>query len=83
MVASLFAEETRIRWVQTHTRAEALYMRIREVVNEGVEAAEEKLGRVLEILSGGYDEAGEKVKEESKKGQEKAAQGGRKTQEEL
>ncbi|CAL1698317.1 unnamed protein product [Somion occarium] len=39
-------QEVRIRWVQTTTRAEALFATIREVITSGVEAAEEKLGTV-------------------------------------
>ncbi|KAJ7146117.1 hypothetical protein C8R44DRAFT_590354, partial [Mycena epipterygia] len=51
-------QETRIRWVQTQTTFE----RIREIVNSGVEATEEKLARVLEMLTG----EGEKAKNEAK-----------------
>jgi hypothetical protein len=52
------AEETRIRWVQTQTTFE----RLRDFVNSGVEATEETLGRVMEMLTG----EGEKAKNEAK-----------------
>lgn len=42
------AEETRIRWVQTSTRAENIFSRLKGIVNSSVEAAEEKVARVLE-----------------------------------
>ncbi|KAH7927196.1 hypothetical protein BV22DRAFT_1111238 [Leucogyrophana mollusca] len=45
-------QETRIRWVQTSNRAETIFAKLKEIVNGGVEAAEEKLARVLEVLSG-------------------------------
>ncbi|KAL6302616.1 hypothetical protein BKA93DRAFT_391671 [Sparassis latifolia] len=57
-------QETRIRYVQASTGAEALFARVREVINGGVEVAEEQLGKVLEILTGGVERAGEKAKEE-------------------
>ncbi|KAJ7293214.1 hypothetical protein C8J57DRAFT_1490665 [Mycena rebaudengoi] len=56
------AEETRIRWVQATTTFE----RIREIVNSNVEAAEEKLRRVIEIVMG----EGDKAKAAAKKGKE-------------
>ncbi|KAF7297330.1 hypothetical protein MIND_00966300 [Mycena indigotica] len=51
-------QETRIRWVQTMTTFE----RIREIVNSGIGAAEDKLSSVLEILKG----EGEKTKDDLK-----------------
>ncbi|KAJ7796624.1 hypothetical protein B0H13DRAFT_2169567 [Mycena leptocephala] len=51
-------QETRIRWVQTQTTFE----RLRDFVNSGVEATEETLGRVMEMLTG----EGEKAKNEAK-----------------
>ncbi|CAL1698316.1 unnamed protein product [Somion occarium] len=50
-------QEVRIRWVQTTTRAEALFATIREVITSGVEAAEEKLGTILDILTGHVESA--------------------------
>ncbi|KAJ6630109.1 hypothetical protein B0H10DRAFT_1985029 [Mycena sp. CBHHK59/15] len=54
--------ETRIRWVQATTT----FDRIKEIVNSGVEAAEEKVARVMDVLMG----EGEKAKGEAKKGKE-------------
>lgn len=42
----LCIEEVRIRYVQSTSRAEALYNKIRDAVMEGVEVAEEKIGDV-------------------------------------
>ncbi|KIJ60409.1 hypothetical protein HYDPIDRAFT_98746 [Hydnomerulius pinastri MD-312] len=42
-------QETRIRWVQASSRAETIFAKLKEIVNSGVEAAEEKLARVLEV----------------------------------
>jgi len=67
-------QEVRIRWVQTTSTAESMYLRIREVINNGVGAVEEKLSQVLHILTGtkeeakakgqkGYHDAKAKVKE--------------------
>lgn len=52
-----FIEEVRIRYVQSKSSAQALFNKIRDTVNSGVEAAEETIGKVLEILSGTYDDA--------------------------
>ncbi|KAH0834054.1 hypothetical protein J3R83DRAFT_11338 [Lanmaoa asiatica] len=46
------AEETRIRWVQTSTRAETIFARLQEIINSSVEVGEEKVARILEVLSG-------------------------------
>ncbi|KAJ7241245.1 hypothetical protein C8J57DRAFT_1369465 [Mycena rebaudengoi] len=62
-------QETRIRWVQATTTFE----RIREIVNSNVEAAEEKLRRVVEIVMGEGDKAkaeGAKATAAAKKGKE-------------
>ncbi|KAF8841832.1 hypothetical protein BDN67DRAFT_966507 [Paxillus ammoniavirescens] len=45
-------QETRIRWVQASNRAETIFSKLKEIVNSSVEVAEEKLARVLEVLSG-------------------------------
>jgi len=50
-------QEVRIRYVQSKSSAQALFNKIRDTVNSGVEAAEETIGKVLEILSGTYDDA--------------------------
>jgi len=57
-------QETRIRWVQATTTFE----RIREIVNSGIGAAEDKLLRVYEILKG----EGEKTKGDLKADANKA-----------
>ena len=46
---NLYAEETRIRWVQTTNRAETIFARLRDIINSSVEAAEEKVARILEV----------------------------------
>lgn len=43
------AEEVRIRYVQTTTRAESLLHKIRDTILEGVEVAEEKIGTVSRL----------------------------------
>ncbi|KZV93874.1 hypothetical protein EXIGLDRAFT_716624 [Exidia glandulosa HHB12029] len=50
--------ETRIRWVQTQWASESLYRRIKDTITGGVETAEEKLGKVLEILGGAKHDVG-------------------------
>ena len=45
-------EETRIRWVQTQNSAEALFTKIKEVVNSGAYRAEEALHRLFSLLIG-------------------------------
>lgn len=48
---NVYAEETRIRWVQTTTRTETVLARLKEIINSSVEAVEEKVARVLEVRS--------------------------------
>ena len=48
-------EETRIRWIQTQNSAEALFTKIKEVVNSGVYRAEEALHRLVSLLTGGWE----------------------------
>jgi hypothetical protein len=48
-------QEVRIRYVQSANSAQTLFNNIREVLNSGVEAAEEKISQILELLSGSYD----------------------------
>lgn len=54
-------QETRIRWVQTQTRAEALLAKIQELVNDSVYKTEDVLSRVLSVLSGGWVEVRDRV----------------------
>ncbi|EPQ55816.1 hypothetical protein GLOTRDRAFT_138588 [Gloeophyllum trabeum ATCC 11539] len=60
-------QEVRIRWVQTQTKTEALYIKLRSLLASGVYIAEEKLGQALDILSGHAEEskryAGDKYEE--------------------
>lgn len=46
---TVYAEETRIRWVQTTTWAENIFSRLKEIINNSVEAAEDKIARILEV----------------------------------
>jgi hypothetical protein len=56
-------EETRVRWVQAHTRAEAAFLKVREIVNEGVGKAEDALHHIVSLVTDkdklfhSYDEA--------------------------
>jgi hypothetical protein len=50
-------QETRIRYVQTTTSAQALLNRIRDLINSGVELTEEKIHQVVGLLTGTYEEA--------------------------
>jgi hypothetical protein len=56
-------DEVRIRYVQTPNSAQALFNKIRDTVNSGVEAVEEKIFRVLELLSGSGDNVKHDVKD--------------------
>ncbi|KAJ7607405.1 hypothetical protein FB45DRAFT_430572 [Roridomyces roridus] len=59
-------QETRIRWVQAQTTFE----RIKEIVNSGVEATEEKLSKVYEMLTGEGEKAKKKTEKAAAKGKE-------------
>ena len=52
----VFTEETRIRWIQTQNSAEAVFSKIKEVVNSGVYKAEEALHRLYSLLVGGWED---------------------------
>jgi hypothetical protein len=57
-----FTEETRIRWIQTQNNAEALFGKIKEVVNSGVYKAEEALHRLMSLLTlGGWEDGKSKA----------------------
>lgn len=56
-------QETRIRWVQTTNTAESIYLRIKEIINSGVGAVEERLNQIFSLLTG--------VKEDTKAESEK------------
>ncbi|EMD35130.1 hypothetical protein CERSUDRAFT_116605 [Gelatoporia subvermispora B] len=63
-------QEVRIRYVQTTTRAEALYARVKELVEGGVEVAEDKIGKVLDVLTGSAESAKERAAERAREGSE-------------
>ncbi|KAG0702139.1 hypothetical protein DFH29DRAFT_517385 [Suillus ampliporus] len=42
-------QETRIRWVQASNRAETMFTKLKEIVNSGVGAVEDRLARILEV----------------------------------
>ena len=65
----------RIRWVQTTHNADALYARIKDIVNGGVEAAEESINRILEILGARSEHANQKAKETYDSASEKVSEG--------
>jgi len=48
-------QETRIRWVQTHNKAEAMFLKIREIVNGGVGRAEDALQMIASLVTTGKD----------------------------
>jgi len=48
---SYVTEETRIRWVQTSSRAETIFAKLKEIVNSSVGAVEDRLVRILEVGS--------------------------------
>ncbi|KAH9476956.1 Stress response protein ish1 [Psilocybe cubensis] len=49
-------QETRIRWIQTHTHAENMIAKIKEIVNSGIYKAEDILVHLYHLLSGGWEE---------------------------
>ncbi|KAI0651128.1 hypothetical protein C8Q79DRAFT_996681 [Trametes meyenii] len=60
-------QEVRVRWIQVENSAGSAWNRVRDIVNSGVEVAEDKLGQILDILTGGAEGA----KEGAKAGNEK------------
>ncbi|KAH7100493.1 hypothetical protein BKA62DRAFT_706479 [Auriculariales sp. MPI-PUGE-AT-0066] len=50
--------EVRIRWIQTKWESEGLYKRIKDTVSSTVGTAEERLSKVLDILSGAKHDYG-------------------------
>ncbi|KAI0742874.1 hypothetical protein C8Q80DRAFT_1191214 [Daedaleopsis nitida] len=55
-------QEVRIRWVETQGRAGSLWLRVKNYFDSGVDVAEDKLGMILEILTGGAEGAKEGAK---------------------
>ncbi|KAI0659570.1 hypothetical protein C8Q70DRAFT_1053922 [Cubamyces menziesii] len=64
-------QEVRIHWVQTGNRASTLWRHIRDVFDSGVEVAEDKLGQILDILTGGAEGAKEGAKHGAREANEK------------
>ncbi|KAG1744641.1 uncharacterized protein EDB91DRAFT_1123684 [Suillus paluster] len=56
-------QETRIRWVQASDRADTILTKLKEIVNSSVGAVEDRLARILELLSGHSHCASEKAGE--------------------
>ena len=55
-------QEVRVRWYQAGWRASWLWRRVKEYFDSGVEVAEDKLGMILDILTGGAEGAKEGAK---------------------
>ncbi|KAI1787343.1 hypothetical protein LXA43DRAFT_1165896, partial [Ganoderma leucocontextum] len=55
-------QEVRVRWYQAEWRASWLWRRVKEYFDSGVEVAEDKLGMILDILTGGAEGAKEGAK---------------------
>jgi hypothetical protein len=70
-----FAEETRIRWLQTRTRADALYGKIKEVVNSGIFKTEDVLTHLFALLSGGWEDTKDKSADAYEKTKSKVGEG--------
>ncbi|KAF9478563.1 hypothetical protein BDN70DRAFT_879790 [Pholiota conissans] len=49
-------QETRIRWVQAHGRAENIFAKIKELVNSGIYKADEVLTKIMNLLKGDLDD---------------------------
>jgi hypothetical protein len=63
-------QETRIRWVHAQSRADALWSKLKDVVNDVEEGVEDRLWNVWALMRGGWEEGmakGEKGFEEGKR----------------
>ncbi len=74
-LTSAFAEETRIRWLQTRTRADALYGKIKDVVNSGIFKTEDTLSHLFALLSGGWEDTKDKSADGYEKTKSKVGEG--------
>ena len=78
MLLTSRTEEVRIRWVQTHHRADSLYTKIRDIILSSVGTAEAKLAMILEMITGHAESAktraSEKYDEAAGYANEKTAQ---------
>ncbi|KAF8889007.1 hypothetical protein BD779DRAFT_1623255 [Infundibulicybe gibba] len=78
-------QETRIRYIQTRTRAEALFARVSAIVNGNVRSAEDAIGHLIDLLRGEGDrarDAGAKKYDQTYKEGERAYREGEKAFEE-
>ncbi|KAF8900184.1 hypothetical protein CPB84DRAFT_1815495 [Gymnopilus junonius] len=66
----ILLQEVRVRWVQTKSRAETIYDRIKEMVNSGIYRAEDVLHHVLALLNGGWEETKGKVEGTKRSGEQ-------------
>ena len=73
--SDISTEETRVRYTQTVSKTESLFNSIREIINSGVYAAEEKLYKVWEMLSGSTEDLLNAGKEKAKESKEHAGEG--------
>lgn len=64
-------QEVRIRWVQSSGRASAVWHRVKSIFDSGVAVGEDKLGQILDILTGSAEGAKEGAKEGAYAGNEK------------
>lgn len=64
-------QETRIRWTQGNWRAGSLWRHVKDYFDSGVEVTENKLGMILDILTGGAEGAKEGAQSASAKHQGK------------
>ncbi len=64
-------QEVRNRWVQTSGRASAVWHRVKGIFDSGVAVGEDKLGQILDILTGSAEGAKEGAKEGAYAGNEK------------
>ena len=69
------AEETRIRWLQTRTRADSLLSKVKDVINSGIYRAEDTLSHLWALLSGGWEETKNHSSDAYEKGKDKGAEG--------
>ncbi|KAI0830312.1 hypothetical protein BC628DRAFT_1313224, partial [Trametes gibbosa] len=64
-------QEVRTRWVQSSGGASSLWRRVRDIFDSGIEIAEDKLGQILEILTGSAEGAKEGAKAGAREANEK------------
>ncbi|KAH9920849.1 uncharacterized protein BXZ73DRAFT_91875 [Epithele typhae] len=60
-------QEVRVRWVEASWRASSLWRTVMDYFDSGVEIAEDKLGMILEILSGGVEGAKDGARDKQQK----------------